>query len=263
MDVGREPIPEVPDSVISVVDVYSGPKFMRWSSLAPELWAHEHNLITTFCEDRSLRILVAGSGGGRETLGLYAMGFRDVTGIDPTPKLVHHAQERAAAMQVPVVFRIAHAASLPFPDASFDVVTMFENLYGHITPREARLEALAEVSRVLEHRGVILLEATSLRARLLHYVAIRLMGIGQLVHNPHDLERGDRLMRESKELVSSRGERLPRSHWFSPGEVPSDARSLGLVVELASTSAGVVKDPHVTAKRYRGQGRLEYVLRKP
>jgi SAM-dependent methyltransferase len=263
VDSNRGPIPDFLDSLRSIVDVYSGPKFKRWSTLAPELWAHEHKLIATYCDDRNLSILVAGSGGGRETLALYAMGFRDVTGIDPTPRLVQHAQERAAAMQVPVIFRIAHAARLPYPDASFDVVTMFENLYGHITPKTARLAALAEVSRVLVHNGVILLEATSLRARLSHNIAIRLMRVGHLAHNPHDLERGDKLMRESEELVASRGEPLPRSHWFNPDEVPSDAGNLGLRVELASTAVGIMKDPNSTPKRYGGQGRLVYVLRKP
>jgi SAM-dependent methyltransferase len=44
------------------------------------------------------------------------------TGIDYVPALLDRGRERAAAERLPVAFREGDAESIPFPDASFDVV---------------------------------------------------------------------------------------------------------------------------------------------
>ena len=47
----------------------------------------------------------------------------DVTGVDITPVLLERGAENAAAAGVSVGWIEADAEALPFPDASFDVVT--------------------------------------------------------------------------------------------------------------------------------------------
>jgi SAM-dependent methyltransferase len=90
------------------------------------------------------RVLDVGTGDGQVARLAASLGA-DVVGLDPTWNQITVAKERAGG---PVYLR-SGAATLPFPDASFDVVVACL-VFEHIEEVDA---AIAEVGRVLEPGG--------------------------------------------------------------------------------------------------------------
>ena len=96
-----------------------------------------------------------------------------VHGIDASKEMIAHAKAKAARRDLPVIFDVAAAQSLPFSDATFDVVTC--SLALHHLPEEARASAIAEMQRVLKPGGrMMIVEFGKSRAAssLLHPVAL-------------------------------------------------------------------------------------------
>src|SRR5215207_621802 len=99
------------------------------------------------------RVLEAGSGPGRLAIKLAELAPDiQVTGVDVTPEMVEKANSLATNSGVAdrVEFRVGDVASLPFPDASFDVVVSTFSL--HHWPNPAK--GLEEIYRVLRPGGV-------------------------------------------------------------------------------------------------------------
>lgn len=129
-------------------------------------------------------VLEIGAGGGAMAAGVAAT-FPDarLTVTDVDEAMVRAARRRLAERpDVRVV--PADVTALPFPDASFDVVTSYLMLHHVIGWREA----LAESARVLRPGGVLVgydLTRTSL-SRLVH----RLDGSPTLIVSPPELRAG-------------------------------------------------------------------------
>jgi len=100
----------------------------------------EQTLLAKVAEVRPLSVLDVGCGDGRIP-SLYAAP--EVVCIDSSEASVEAAARRGLDA------RLADAQDLPFPDASFDVVTCNHTLY-HVADRE---QALAEIARVLRPSG--------------------------------------------------------------------------------------------------------------
>lgn len=88
-------------------------------------------------------LLDVGAGAGPLVVRAMARGVRAV-GIDSSPAMTGVANERA-----PGRFLLAQAERLPFPDASFDVVTTSLSLHHWEDPARG----FAEVARVLRPGG--------------------------------------------------------------------------------------------------------------
>jgi SAM-dependent methyltransferase len=242
--------------------LYAGADFPEWSTKPYHLYSHEQQLVDHYCSRKDMSILTVGCGAGRETFCIYERGFRQIRGVDLTPEFVALANQRSRDLHLDIPFVVGSVRELPFPDAAFDVVTFFANIYGHITPKVARLEALAEAKRVLKPGGLILMESQCVRNIYWHFLIIRAMEISRRLWNPYDLGRGDKLTHYAKQVKAPPHE-LPRSHWFRPYEIDGEATEAGFEVALASTVKDVAANPAVNSRRYRGKGRLVYVLRKP
>lgn len=85
------------------------------------------NLVSELlCEALDLRpderVLDVATGSGNTAIAA-ARRWCDVTGVDYVPELLERGRERANAERVDVTFADGDAEALPFPDASFDVVT--------------------------------------------------------------------------------------------------------------------------------------------
>jgi SAM-dependent methyltransferase len=92
-----------------------------------------------------------GCGEGRVARDLAAQGHR-VTGIDASPTMLAAARQADPAGQ----YTLADAASLPFPDASFDVVVAYNSLMDV----DDMAAAVAQAARVLEPGGRLVLAVT-------------------------------------------------------------------------------------------------------
>lgn len=94
------------------------------------------------------RVLEVGCGPGHLTRRLAREGF-DVTGVDLDPEMIEHARHNAEPSIGSSAFVAADVASLPFPDASFDLVVSTLSMH-HWADRAA---GLAEIGRVLRPGG--------------------------------------------------------------------------------------------------------------
>jgi len=99
-----------------------------------------------------------------------------LVGYDFSHGMLRKAQEKSAASRP--VYVEGDAAQLPFPDASFDVVTCSYALYE--LKGEAREKALKEMSRVMQPDGLVLLMEHEVPSRplirLLFYMRLVTMG---------------------------------------------------------------------------------------
>ena len=93
-------------------------------------------------------------GCGTGTLALDAVArvpSAEISGIDASPEMIERARHKAAKKGSRVEFQVAAIESLPFADATFDLVTSSLMLH-HLSSDLKRL-GLAEVRRVLKPGG--------------------------------------------------------------------------------------------------------------
>jgi SAM-dependent methyltransferase len=103
---------------------------------------------------RGERVLDIGCGTGNAALGAARAGA-EVVGLDPAVRLLEVARERAAAEGAELDFVVGQAESLPFDDATFDVVL---SVFGVIFTADPE-RAIEEVLRVLRPNGRALVSA--------------------------------------------------------------------------------------------------------
>jgi SAM-dependent methyltransferase len=96
------------------------------------------------------KALDVATGTGNVAIPLARKGA-DVTGLDIAPNLLEQARERAAAEQLTIRFDEGDAESLPYPDASFDMVT---SMFGAMFAPRPDLVA-SELARVLKPGGLL------------------------------------------------------------------------------------------------------------
>jgi SAM-dependent methyltransferase len=96
------------------------------------------------------RALDVASGSGNAALAA-ARRFCDSTGTDYVPELIERGRMRAKAEGLSVTFEVADAEHLPYPDASFDIVTSV--IGAMFAPNQQ--QAAQELLRVCRPGGVI------------------------------------------------------------------------------------------------------------
>jgi len=101
----------------------------------------------------SLAILDVGCATGRLLSNLASAGATRLFGVDLAPNIVEVAREKLAKQGADAEFRVADAEdSIPWPEESFDVVTLTGVLHHFYRPDDA----LGEIQRVLRPGGRLL-----------------------------------------------------------------------------------------------------------
>jgi SAM-dependent methyltransferase len=143
------------DSATVRADFNDLPAVVHYTRAAHELglWKSERALIERFFPDRAAPLLEAGSGAGRVTLGLWQLGYRNLTAFDFAEELVDQARslalEREAAairfLHADATNLAPHAAQLT---ASFGGALFMFNGLMQIPGRANRRAALRELHRL-------------------------------------------------------------------------------------------------------------------
>jgi ubiquinone/menaquinone biosynthesis C-methylase UbiE len=247
----------------AIVAAYSGGEQLNHylASASSGLSDYEEAVIKAHFPDTGIRVLNLGSGGGRESFGFYRLGYRNVIGLDPSRPLLDAARRSAAEQGYAIEFIEGMADSVPLPDASIDLVTMLPNLYGLITPKAARIDALREVRRLLKPGGHLFLSANSLHHKWYLRAYIRATDLLHLVWNPHKLEWGDKLMRRASRQVSANAHSA-RSHWFDVNEIKAELQEAGLTPIQVTGERRAATDPRGSTDNLAGLGWLVVLVRK-
>jgi SAM-dependent methyltransferase len=123
-----------------------------------EIWYehwHRYALVSQLSQHCAVLDVACGEGYGAAML---AENANSVVGVDISTGAIRHAIGRYGG-RANLAFIAASCDRLPFPDASFDLVTSFETIE-HIETQQA---FIAEIARVLRPGGVLLLSSPNKR----------------------------------------------------------------------------------------------------
>ena len=114
------------------------------------------------------KVLDVGCGTGGVTIPAKQRVGKSgqAAGIDPAPEMIAVARKKAARAGLEIDFRVGVIESLPYPDASFDVVT--SSLMMHHLPHEVQVQGLAEIRCVLKPGGRIFIADMLRLSKSLH-----------------------------------------------------------------------------------------------
>jgi SAM-dependent methyltransferase len=127
------------------------------------LWESERILFDRYLPGREGRVLEAGCGAGRVTMGLWGRGYRNITAFDFAEELLDQARSLAASLGAEGVdFRHADAtklerSGLALPEGMlFDAALFMFNGLMQIPRRQCRREALGHIGPLLRQGAPIL-----------------------------------------------------------------------------------------------------------
>jgi len=159
------PLPEIPgyvrSSIHGIEGGYGTPfQASAWDAVVQEIFAEYfgdeeayRDLLADTVPIKPARVLDVACGTGESTLGWHRR-YPDahITALDVSPYMLAVAERKTRSVGL-IDVRCANAESLPFADASFDVVTA--SLLFHELPSDVSPRVLAEMRRVVRPDGWI------------------------------------------------------------------------------------------------------------
>jgi len=108
------------------------------------------------------RVLVVGSGSGRECFALARAGFV-VTGLDFAPAMIEKSTAEAGRREIEVEFRLGDVRGEEFGETPYDAILFTYDVYSFLPSRDARIAALARMRSILAPTGHLFLSARQVR----------------------------------------------------------------------------------------------------
>jgi SAM-dependent methyltransferase len=169
------------------------------------------------------RILVVGSGTGRDLIALSAKGY-DVCGVDPAAAAVAIARDACSRRGITAAHIHGYYEDVAVP-APFDVIVFSNLCYGCIPESSRRVEVLRKAKGELAPRGRILVSCVWNSQRR-HSRLFDLVKLGaRLRRSDWHPEAGDVL-----DPMPTGRPRFHYEHLFVAGEVEAEAAAAGLRV---------------------------------
>jgi ubiquinone/menaquinone biosynthesis C-methylase UbiE len=210
------------------------------------LWKSERKLIERFFPEPNASLLEAGCGAGRVTLGLWELGYRQLTAFDFAEELVDQAQslaiERHADGPKGITFLHADATTLNachvLRDKRFEGALFMFNGLMQIPGRENRRQALRELHRVCQPGAPLLFtthdrDSSPTERALWRLETIRWERDEQ---DPRLVEFGDRYFEEA-------GTGRTFMHLPDRAEILADLAATGWAYEFDAMRTEIAKEP--------------------
>ena len=141
---------------------YSDRAAQEWARLSSTPITRIEYLITMHCLvqylSRAGQVLDAGSGPGRYAIDLARQGHRVVM-FDLVGEMLQLGQRKIveAGVAQSVTLTQGNLVALPYADGMFDAVISLGAPLSHITAAQARIAAVAELTRVVRPNGMVFL----------------------------------------------------------------------------------------------------------
>ena len=116
------------------------------------LWESEKYAFNKYFNKRDT-ILDIGCGTGRTTFALFEEGYKNITGLDLSPKMIDEAKKISLNKKNNVEFIVGDATKLPYQDESFSNIIFSFNGFMQIPSSQLREKTLYEIKRVLKKGG--------------------------------------------------------------------------------------------------------------
>ena len=210
------------------------------------LWRSERTLIERFFPDRAAPLLEAGCGAGRVALGLWELGYRQLTAFDFARELVDQARSLAAERRAdgPGGITLLHADATALGrchvlrDNSFAGALFMFNGLMQIPRRTRRRKALRELHRVCQPGAPLLFtthdrDYSPTERALWRLEAVRWERGEQ---DPRLVEFGDRYFEEA-------GTGRTFMHLPDRAEILADLAATGWTHEFDAMRTEIAKEP--------------------
>jgi 2-polyprenyl-3-methyl-5-hydroxy-6-metoxy-1,4-benzoquinol methylase len=202
------------------------------------LGVNEHEFYSRFAGPRD-RILLAGSGGGRDLIALHRLGYC-VAGLEQVSALVELSRRRAAdrGLTIPVEAGTIQTAR---PRGSYDVVIFSLGCYSYVRGSAARVATLTGLAAHLNPGGRVVLSyhprsgQTKIAIALTRLTA--LMSLAGWMPETGDVFSRDYAVREV----------LRYHHEFTPEELSSECARGGFQI-VADESRGALRFAALTGE---------------
>jgi len=181
----------------------------------------ERRLYTELLRE-SDRVLLIGSGTGRDLLGLRELGYQ-VTGLEPVPELIVIAREQLVRRGVEASL-LAGSVQTAELGGTYDAMLFSPGVYSCVPQSAARVATLKRLKDHLSPDGQVLISYLSFVRQSPFSPWVTRLG-ARLARSDWRPEPGDVFTRDH---VASRV--LRYEHRFSPGEVAGECQAAGLRV---------------------------------
>lgn len=125
-------------------------EMIHWNKGRLKIW--EQSVVKLF--PHNAQILDIGCGMGREAFALSDMGF-SVTGIDISGEVIRQVIKLSLQNGYNIPFAIYDGRTLPFGEASFDVIIIWAQTFGLLYGNEYKYHFINECKRVLKKDGLL------------------------------------------------------------------------------------------------------------